>query len=369
MFYHLITSNTCNLNCKYCGEKAFDEPDEFPEPTCELDNKIRYTIPHLKQFLKNTKNNTITFYGGEPLLNIEQIMLVMDNLKNTRFMIQTNGILLDKLPARYTNKFHTILVSLDGNKKTTNKNRGKGTYEKVIQNLKFIKKNGFKGEIIARMTIENQDIYKSVLHLLTNKEFSFTSIHWQQDANFWFNDWKKRDYKKFSTEYNKGITRLINFWTNDMEQNKRVLKLYPFTAIMHDILHKNTTKLRCGSGYSNYTIQTDGNISPCPIMIGMKNYYLGNITDKKINKIKEIHINQDQCSTCTYLHLCGGRCLYSNILNPWPKKQRALVCNTIKHLIRGLQRKEKEIKKLISTKKINLKDFDFVRYNGAEIIP
>lgn len=369
MFYHLITSNTCNLHCKYCCEKAFDEPDGFPESVCELDNKIKYTIPQLKKFLGRTKNNTITFYGGEPLLNIDYIKLVMDNIKDIRFMMQTNGLLLDKLPKKYVNKFHTILVSLDGDKKTTNTNRGGGTYEKVVKNLRVIRKNGFKGEIIARMTIEYQDIYNSVLHLLTNKEFPFTSAHWQQDANFWFNDWKKRDYKKFSTKYNKGITKLIDFWIMDMKKNKRVLKLYPFIAIMHDILHKKATKLRCGSGHSNYTVQTDGNISPCPIMMGLSNYYLGNIKTAKTNKLKKIHMYQDSCKTCAYLDLCGGRCLYSNILNPWPKEQRALVCGTVKHLIKTLQKNENKIRKLITTKRIALQDFNFIRYNGAEIIP
>ncbi|MDD4983248.1 MAG: TIGR04084 family radical SAM/SPASM domain-containing protein [Candidatus ainarchaeum sp.] len=371
MFFHIITSNTCNLNCKYCCEKAFDEPDTFPEPVCELNNKINYSIPQLKKFISKFKNNTITFYGGEPLLNIEHIKKVMDNIKNIRFMMQTNGLLLDKLPPEYTNKFHTILVSLDGDKKTTNKYRGKGTYEKVIQNLKLIRRNGFKGEIIARMTIEEQDIYNSVLHLLNNKEFPFTSVHWQLDANFWFNDWKKRNFKKLSENYNKSITKLIDFWIKEMERSRKVVKLYPFIAIMHDILHKKTTKLRCGSGHSNYTIQTDGNISPCPIMMGMKNYYFGNIKQlKQVGKgFPIIERYQDQCPACPYLSLCGGRCMYSNILNPWPKEQRKLVCGTVKHLIKTLQKSEPKIRKLITTKKVTLKDFNFLRYNGAEIIP
>ena len=62
-----------------------------------------------------------------------------------------------------------------------------------------------------------------------------------------------------------------------MKTNKRVLKLYPFLDITHDLLHNQTTKLRCGSGYTNYSIQTDGTIIPCPIMLGMKDYYLGQV--------------------------------------------------------------------------------------------
>lgn len=37
------------------------------------------------------------------------------------------------------------------------------------------------------------------------------------------------------------------------------------------------TKLCCGAGWAEFNIQTDGNITPCPVMAGMKNFYLGNI--------------------------------------------------------------------------------------------
>jgi len=98
-------------------------------------------------------------------------------------MMQTNGLLLDKLEPKYLNRFHTLLVSIDGEEALTDHYRGKGTFRKVIDNLKLIKQNGFSGDLIARMTImESTDLEGQVKWFLNNPEFSFTSIHWQLNA-------------------------------------------------------------------------------------------------------------------------------------------------------------------------------------------
>ena len=78
------------------------------------------------------------------MLGIDKIREIMDNVAPKHFMIQTNGLLLDKLEPKYVNRFHTILVSIDGEEALTDYYRGKGTFRKVIDNLKLIKQNGFQ---------------------------------------------------------------------------------------------------------------------------------------------------------------------------------------------------------------------------------
>ena len=74
-------------------------------------------------------------------------------------MMQTNGILLDRLPADIVNRFTTILVSLDGNRELTDSNRGAGVYNRVMENIRKIRAGGYAGELIARMTVtESTDI-------------------------------------------------------------------------------------------------------------------------------------------------------------------------------------------------------------------
>ena len=79
------------------------------------------------------------------------------------------------------------------------------------------------------------------------------------------------------SRYNDEVNRLISHWVVYMEETGQVLKIYPFFGVTESILMRDTTKLCCGAGWAEFNIQTDGNITPCPVMAGMKNFYLGNI--------------------------------------------------------------------------------------------
>ena len=105
----------------------------------------------------------------------------------------------------------------------------------VIDNLKLIKKNGFEGELIARMTVmEQTDIEKQVKWLLNNKKFSFTSIHWQLNAGFWGNDFQRRKFEQWTkTSYVPGVKRLAQFWVDKMEKEEAVLKIVITSYSIH----------------------------------------------------------------------------------------------------------------------------------------
>ena len=235
MIYFLILTNKCNLQCKYCFEKAFDDFDvDFPEDVEELDDEIKYDPKMLTKLIINDKKPYFIFYGGEPTLKLDLIKKIIDDLpKKTKYIIQTNGLLLNLLPKKYLKKFESIFISIDGNKKITNENRGKKVYETIIKNINLIRKKGYKKEITARMTILESNIYKEVLHLIKTEKFD--SIHWQIDANFWFNDYKKRDFKKWLNEnYKPNLKKLINYWIRELKKGN-VIKIYPFIGIMQNI--------------------------------------------------------------------------------------------------------------------------------------
>jgi putative peptide-modifying radical SAM enzyme len=380
MIYHLITTPECNLCCAYCGEKAFSCPE--PKGTANLEYESVPSIPsysmrELDSFLKRDTDKPVSviFYGGEPLLNIPFIKKVMDSQKKFKtvenFLIQTNGTLLDKLPKKYVNGFHTVLVSIDGGKEVTDKNRGEGTWEKVTNNLHLIKANGFQGELIARMCIEEPaDFFDDVLELVEPKDpegVKFSSVHWQLDANMW-NDYKERNFSEWSKKYNKGISKLADYWLRELEKGT-VLRFYPFLGILNSILFNGKYFLRCGSGIGNFSILPNGKISSCPIMSGIKKYYLGNIFSTVPKELPFKLTVKEPCLSCPDFELCGGRCLYSNLNPVWPEKGIQEVCGTVKHLINEMQRIAPKVKKLLDEKKINKKDLQFLKYNCCEIIP
>ncbi len=376
MFFHVILTSQCNLQCKYCfGESLDDFEEDFGdqiEVDYSLPRKINYNLDLLANFLHKDPDCVVTFYGGEPLMCTAELRRIMDYVKPKHFMIQTNGLLLDRLEPDYVNRFHTMLVSIDGDEALTDYYRGKGTFRKVIDNLKLVRKNGFTGELIARMTVmEQTDINTQVRWLLDNEEFKFSSVHWQLNAGFWANDYAKRNFRDWTQKsYMPSVKKLVGFWVDQMEQKGVVLKLYPILGIAHSLLNgEKESLLRCGGGWINYAIQTDGYIIACPTMWGMKEHYLGHIRISDPLGLKQVFVNQPPCSKCSILNVCGGRCLYTNLTQRWSSKAYLDVCCTVKSLIDDVTEQIPRIKNLIKNGKVSLSDFDYLKYNGCEIIP
>jgi putative peptide-modifying radical SAM enzyme len=355
MFFHIILTTECNLKCRYCfGEAVEDSYADFPSFKVDysLTSKINYDVALLDKFCRKDQDCVLIFYGGEPLLCVEEIKRIMDNVWAKHFIIQTNGLLLNRLEPEYINRFHTIFVSVDGDETLTDYYRGKGTFRWVINNLKLIRQNEFTGEIVARMTVmEHTDIYKQVRWLVENEEFPFSSVHWQLNAGFW-NDFEKRNFKEWSEEsYNPGVSKLVDYWVSRMEQEGVVLRLYPFLGIANSFLfNERKSILRCGAGWVNYAIQTDGYIVPCPSMWGMKDYYLGHIRNANPLKLRKVSVGEP-CTNCDIFGLCGGRCLYANVTRRWCYEAYRYVCKSVGNLISCIRREIPRIGLLLEKEK------------------
>lgn len=374
MYFHLILTDNCNLCCSYCRAKAFEDLEESEDERnlivdADLPVELDFDLTVLYEFLKKDPDATLTFYGGEPLLRADLIETIVQNAPVRRFMIQTNGILLDKLPQDIVNRFSTILVSIDGRRALTDAGRGSGVYDRVMANARKIRAGGFLGELIARMTVtERTDISDAVRYLADNPDFPFSSIHWQVDANF-AGDYALRCFREWVTEsYNPGIRSLVRYWVDHMEESGQVMKWYPFLDPMEDLLLGRDSRLRCGSGYANYSIMTDGSIGPCPIMIGMSRYYVGHISTSHPQMLATIDVGRE-CDDCRIRKFCGGRCLYSNITRPWDEEERRIVCGTVETLHDALTEALPRVRALLENGTVSLEDFSHEKFNGCEIIP
>lgn len=138
----LAIDDSCNLSCPSCRKKKiFLKSGKNFEARVELADKIL-------NFLQNNKGKKFNVHigsDGDPFASIvyQYFMLKTNNLKNLKYSIQTNGLLIKK----NLNKFPHILknlykigVSIDGATKQTYESlRVGGKFEKVIENLKFLK--------------------------------------------------------------------------------------------------------------------------------------------------------------------------------------------------------------------------------------
>jgi len=321
---------------------------------------ITYSIEDLKKFISKDGEPSIAFYGGEPLLRVEKIKEIMDKIKAKHYILQTNGLLLDKLDEEYIRKFSTILVSIDGRKETTEFYRGK-VYDRVIRNVKKI--NGyFDGEIIARMVAtQRTEIYKDVTHLLSLG--IFTHIHWQIDA-VWSNDGIWQDFRSWTVNYNKGILKLVDYWVKSIKAG-RVLGIVPFLGVFTAIL-RSYNHPPCASGFKSFAITTDGKVLACPICPELDWNLLGTIYDSKLKKVKIL----DPCPSCEYFSVCGGRCLFFNRERLWGEEGFNLVCSTVKNLVNSIKSRFNEILKVVEMGVVDLNSLIYPKFlNTTEIIP
>lgn len=365
MLWHIYVTRYCNLHCTYCGaDPLFESIPHEPE----------YDLKQLISFLKQDNQPIINFYGGEPLMRIKNMLSMIDaclaEVANVKFVLQTNGLLLHKIPEQYVNLFHSILVSIDGRPKITNGYRGSKVFEKLQENINYITKTcAYKGELIARMTVSKRsDIFEDVIYLLdTDNQLNFTHVHWQLDAlwhsEIWpdFSDWIKN-------EYNPGIEKLIDWWINEIAITKKIPGIVPFLGIITTLLTNTQTAIRCGAGVSSYTISTDGSLIFCPICPEEPEAVVGSL-DSQLSTIKQVHL-QEPCTSCEVRDICGGRCLYTNFFRPGLESDYIEVCNATKFLIEKLRLLIPEINDFVSKGDFSLEDFMYPEINnGTEIIP
>jgi len=354
MLYFVFTTGQCNLSCKYCGGSF--QPEVVPW-------EIQYSLEDLISFISKDKDAIIAFYGGEPLLNADFIMKVMDSVPAKKFVIQTNGLLVKRLKREYWLRMDAVLLSIDGPRDVTDYNRGKGVYNAVISAAKYLKEIGYRGDLIARMTItELSDIYRDVMHLLDIGLFNH--VHWQLNV-VWCPKW---NFMRWAcSSYLPGIRRLVKAWVDGLLQGE-VLGIVPFLGIAKRYMYGGPIP-PCGAGEEAFAILPNGNIIACPIAVDVKWAYLGHITTHNPFELPgKVSISED-CRSCPYYSICGGRCLYANKERYWGEEGFKEVCfvtkSTIDMVLQGIKKVENAV-----GKEILLKIFNYPEYNNTtEIIP
>lgn len=147
----LSVTESCNLRCRYCGysgnydnERSHSERSMSPETGRKaIDWFVRFIEP--QRATNPRKQFGLTFYGGEPLLNLETVWAVLEYVDQRHpqlFLptLTTNGLLLTRETAALLAR-HRVLtnISLDGPQEEHDRERvdrtGCGTFERVFCNV------------------------------------------------------------------------------------------------------------------------------------------------------------------------------------------------------------------------------------------
>ncbi len=141
-----FTGSKCNLECTHCYVESGPKANIHPFLTLKSFKK------RLNEVLKqNYSKLQVYFTGGEPFINPDILEMISIALNHADTTILTNAILLneDKIKELFKyqkqSKFElNFRISLDGsNAESNDRIRGNKSYERTINSLTLLVKNGF----------------------------------------------------------------------------------------------------------------------------------------------------------------------------------------------------------------------------------
>ncbi len=157
----VMCTYACQLVCNYCEVKQMNS--FMSEETLNKAIKLLLTT--------QSKQCQLRFWGGEPLLRWDFIrkgilyakQRAQENEKKIKFMITTNGLLLDHSKINFLKNHPVeIMFSLDGDIDTNRIHRttygGRQAYNKLIKNLLFLDDSGipyFVNMVVTDITVNN----------------------------------------------------------------------------------------------------------------------------------------------------------------------------------------------------------------------
>lgn len=289
----------CNMKCSYCYEKD--------KPFRDLNDNILFNIhnfisAHMHK-VGSTKC-TIRFHGGEPLLNWKAVETVIELTENIGFDIKyeltTNGLLLDNILEKDSlKKINNIWVSIDGTIGTLQRTRGLKNIDasKLINNcIKILK---IREDITARITLKKEEIKNLKENILFLIDIGFRNIIPVFDVLE--KNWDNQSLRQYNEQI-EYIQRIID----------KNIKIF---GLKDNFIHK---KGLCNGGIYNLNIYVDGNIYPCLITAGKKDFICGNVYNgvnynwiRKLDQINNVELLE--CKECTYKDFCiNTRCKFYN---------------------------------------------------------
>ena len=184
LVYKLVLTYTCNLRCQGCfqwGAVGWCRSETTEAMARELDWEIVQRL--LAEVGPSRPDFILT--GGEPLVysRFEDLAALLKHHR-CQTTICTNGTLLHHHAALAgTNPYLAFLVSLDGPEEVNDAIRGKGGYEKVVENIRRIKGSKKPGWVGIQCTLRPENV--GHLHAFC-REMVGLGVDWILLNPFWF---------------------------------------------------------------------------------------------------------------------------------------------------------------------------------------
>lgn len=314
--WHL--NETCNLKCLHCyQEKEKEGSLEF--------SKLKHIYEQYKELLKKLNyQGHINLTGGEPLCNpyfYQVLEMIQKDSDFISFSILSNGTLITEETAKKIGKYHPkyVQVSLEGGKKINDFIRGKGTYKKIAEGIKNLKKEHIFVSLSFTATKVNYKEFPKVVKYA--KKYHVDNV------------WSDRyiplgDGEDKNLALNKNQTR--EYFERMKKEQEKLKKSDSTTISMKRALQFQMTNdfaYGCTAGDTLLTVMANGDLVPCrrmPIVLGnLLNDSMISLYEQNpiLKQLREKKI-PDDCKHCEHSNTCRGglKCLTYALYKNWNHK-------------------------------------------------
>lgn len=295
----VATTMACNLRCPYCFEEGGKSNDV-------LGHEVEQSVVALIKSRKD-KNISITWFGGEPLVNFASIERISEAIIGEGIIFSasmiTNGTLFTEPIIKKLDTYHIqdIQITLDGPRDIHDQKRffhnKKGTFDIIIHNVRLL-----------------VQLSHAQITLKTNIDRNNASLYC---------DLKKYLLSQFSEAIEtKRVVLDLNSVRNrtDFDGNQHCMSEMEFAYYKHNVLGETfRIPFKIGAcplrSISSLVIGPDGNIYKCLEQLGHKEKAIGNIVNGSYSLSKMAHnvfcedpFADSECTHCNILPICGGGC-------------------------------------------------------------
>lgn len=302
-------TNSCNFKCRYCQQAE----GKILSSRKMMDKETAFrSVDYLYEHSKDAFSVTITFYGGEPLLNFELIKCIVYysidkfRTKKVMFNMTTNASLFDKIILDFlvANNFK-LLISLDGDKIMQDKHRkylhsGEGTFDTVWGNIQYIKDkytDYFHSNISFNSVILHDENSENVMRFFTDNDIAENVVTIRKA------DMNGIDYNSspISLKINADDKRLEN------EIYQSFIDRYSDKSLISPVWHHNGP---CVPAVRRIFVNADGKFYPCEKVDSDLSCEIGTLdTGINIKKATEIlnvgELTEQECIKCWAVRFCN----------------------------------------------------------------
>ncbi len=291
----------CNLNCEFCynteGEKGAKYTKSEEDDKRKLD-KRKEVIDEIV----NIGVSHLAFTGGEPFLDSQLLDLIeYAKSRDIYISINTNGTLITENLAKILKRLKIlgVLITLQGGSALEHdiQTRVKGSWEKTLLGLKYLKNEGVNITINMTVTKNNFKLVKNVARIANkfNADFSI--------SRFITTSKKSKNLELSLPDLNE-LKHIIE----DMDNIKSLTPIPSCTELGREIVSGI-----CTAGLCRCCITPDLHVKPC-IFSGE---VIGNLEDKSLkelwlsDKMKKWRCKDfyhSECLSCPSFSECGGGC-------------------------------------------------------------